>query len=67
MYELTYAGVVVLDVQKVSAAGALVTTPCILATAFRALTSFLLLTFVNIYTWNKKISQGIKLFRKSDL
>lgn len=47
-----------LNIKQVPATSALITAPCILAATFRALTSFLLLTFINICVWNKNREGG---------
>lgn len=46
--QLTYAGIMIFDIQEVSTATAFITAPCILARAFRALTCSLLFAFINI-------------------
>lgn len=48
MVELTYTGVMVLDVQKVTATSALKATPGVLAAALRTLTSSFFFAFINI-------------------
>lgn len=56
--KLTYAGIMFLNIKQVPATSALITAPCILAATFRALTSFLLLTFINICVWKKNREGG---------
>lgn len=46
--ELTYAGIMVSDIQEISTTSAIIAPPCIFAAAFRALTGFPLFAFINI-------------------
>jgi hypothetical protein len=46
--QLTYAGIMVLDIQKISATTAVIAAPSIFAATFRTLTSFLLFAFINV-------------------
>ena len=46
--ELTYASIMVPDIQEVATACAVIATPSVLTAAFRALTSFLVFALVNV-------------------
>lgn len=52
---LTYAGVMVPDVEKISTASALIASPSILAAAFRALTGLFIFAFIDICLIVKEI------------
>ena len=51
---LTYAGIMVPDVQKIPTTSAFITAPGILAATFRALASFLLFAFINVCEEGKR-------------
>lgn len=46
---LTYACIVVSDVEKIPTARAVIASPGVLAATFRALAGFLLFAFINVY------------------
>jgi len=46
--QLTYTGIVVLDIQQISTTTAVIAAPSIFAATFRALTSFVLFAFINV-------------------
>lgn len=63
---LTYAGIMVLHVQQIPAAWAVIATPCILTATVRALASCFLFAFINVWKMNSTPYHKIKktLFKK---